>query len=45
MLRLKTEYLVKRKLVLFNTKELGRVPSIGMSTLYSSSTWSVHTYI
>jgi len=35
----------KRKLVLFSIKELSRVPSIDVSTLYISGAWSVHTYI
>ena len=35
----------KKELVLFSTEELGRVPSTGVSTLYTSGTWSVHTYI
>ena len=33
----------KRKLVLFSTRELGRVPSIGVSTPYISGVWSVYT--
>ena len=37
----------KRKLVFFNIRELSRASSIGMfmSTLYTSSIWSIYTYI
>ena len=33
----------KKKLVLFSTRELGRVSSTGVSTPYISSVWSVYT--
>ena len=34
----------KRSLVLINTRELSRVPSIGESTLYTSSIQSMHAF-
>ena len=37
------EFGQKRKLVLFNTRELSEVSSIDESTLYTSITWSVYT--
>ena len=39
------EFGQKKELVLFSTKELGKVLSMGMSTLYTSGAWSVCTYI
>jgi len=37
------EFEQKRKLVLFNTREISRVSSTGKFTLYTSNTWSVYT--
>ena len=37
------EFGQKRKLILFNIRELSRVSSIGESTLYTFSVWSIHT--